>query len=326
MFSVSRALRAVLVIGVVTGCGGALADYSKHPDARALADRVFEAHGLPVADTLDLLNGLSRYDAVIEAMSKPAEKTLNWAGYRPIFLKPERVEQGVAFYREHRGLLEQAGERYGVPPAIIAAIIGVESRYGRFKGKHPALRSLATLAFDYPRRSPFFTAELEHFLVLSREEGLDPRAVKGSYAAAMGMPQFISSSYRAYAVDGDGDGKRDLFNNLHDVTHSVANYLARHGWRDGEPVAREVTPSGDVISLVEKGYKPSLKSAELAAVGVATEPVHTGEYALLRLEGDRGAEHWVAYPNFYVITRYNHSPLYAMAVFQLSQAIKSAQN
>ncbi|MEM9601870.1 MAG: lytic murein transglycosylase B [Pseudomonadota bacterium] len=313
---------AVLAAGL---CGTvARADYSTHPEAAAFIERMHSAHGLPPAETRAMLAGLERYDAVLEAMARPAEKTLTWARYRPIFLKPDRAEQGAAFYREHREAIDAAATRYGLPAEIIAAIIGVESRYGRYKGKHPALRSLATLAFDHAPRGRFFTRELEEFLLLTREEALDPLTVKGSYAAAMGMPQFISSSYRAYAVDGDGDGRRDLFNNIEDVVHSVANYFDAHGWRVGEPVATRVTPAGDVQALVDQGYKPSLAPAQLATVGVEVDAVRGDTVALLALQGAEGVEHWVAYPNFYVITRYNHSPLYAMAVFQLAQAIKSA--
>jgi len=322
MFRVPTSVFAAGAMILSLAGGSVHADYSAHPAGKAFAERMLTEHGMPLADTQDLLSGVSRYDAVIEAMSRPAEKTLTWADYRPIFLKADRAEQGAAFYREHRPVFDAAASRYGVPAEIITAIIGVESRFGRYKGKHPALQSLATLAFDYPPRSAFFTSELEHFLLLSREEGLDPLSVKGSYAAAMGMPQFISSSYRAYAVDGDGDGQRDLFNNIDDVVHSVANYFARHGWRPDEPVTTVAAPNGDVAALSKKGYKPTLSAADLDAVGVAVESVKGNEYALIRLRGANGDEHWVGYPNFYVITRYNHSPLYAMAVFQLAQAIK----
>jgi len=235
--------------------GSVHADYSAHPAGKAFAERMLTEHGMPLADTQDLLSGVSRYDAVIEAMSRPAEKTLTWADYRPIFLKADRAEQGAAFYREHRPVFDAAASRYGVPAEIITAIIGVESRFGRYKGKHPALQSLATLAFDYPPRSAFF-------------------------------------------------------------------YFARHGWRPDEPVTTVAAPNGDVAALSKKGYKPTLSAADLDAVGVAVESVKGNEYALIRLRGANGDEHWVGYPNFYVITRYNHSPLYAMAVFQLAQAIK----
>ncbi|MEM6985818.1 MAG: lytic murein transglycosylase B [Pseudomonadota bacterium] len=304
----------------------AQADYSRHPDGVKFIERMQSEHGIDAAETRALLAGLERYDAVLEAMSRPAEKTLTWAGYRPIFLKPDRVTQGIAFYREHRDAIDSAVAQYGVPAEIITAIIGVESRYGRYKGKHPALRSLATLAFDFPRRSRFFTRELEEFLLLAREEGLDPLSVKGSYAAAMGMPQFISSSYRAYAVDGDSDGRRNLFGDIDDVVHSVANYFDRHGWRTGEPVTERVTPRGQFGPLVDKGYKPALSLDQLAEHGVPAQAVKGGLAALVELAGADGEEHWLAYPNFYVITRYNHSPLYAMAVFQLAQAIKNGMH
>lgn len=316
------ALAAALALLAMTSESAAAAGYADTDGGRKLIDEMVREHGFARADLEAWLGATSRYDAVLEAMSKPAEKTLTWAQYRPIFLKPGRLESALAFAREHAELLARVERETGVPREIVVAIIGVESWYGKYKGKHPALRSLATLAFDYPRRAKFFRAELREFLLLAREEGLDPLAVKGSYAAAMGMPQFISSSYRHYAVDGDGDGRRDLFASVPDICASVANYFKAHGWRPGAPVAERVQPRGPVAALSAKGSKPQLTAADFAAAGIDVALADGERAALIELKGNQGVEHWVGHQNFYVITRYNHSPLYAMAVFQLAQSIK----
>jgi len=300
----------------------AASGYAATAEGKIFIDEMVREHDFSRADLDYWLGSTDRYEAVLEAMSKPAEKTLTWAQYRPIFIKEGRIESALEFAREHEALLDQVEQQYGVPREIITAIIGVESWFGKYKGKHPALQSLATLAFDYPKRAKFFRNELKEFLLLSREEGFEPLAVKGSYAAAMGMPQFISSSYRAYAVDGDGDGERDLFGSTADICASVANYFARHGWQSGERVTEKVSVSGDVSALADKGSKPSLTNADFEKIGVDAKLAGKDRAALIELEGNQGLEYWVGYKNFYVITRYNHSPLYAMAVFQLAQSIK----
>ena len=261
---------------------------------------------------------------ILEAISTPAERTLTWKEYRPIFLGDERINSGREFLNTHRTTLDRAEAEYGVPATIIAAIIGVETFYGKHKGKHGALESLATLAFDYPRRSEFFTQELEAFILLSSEEGWDPLARKGSYAAAMGFPQFIASSYRAYAVDFDGDGKRDLINSIEDSIGSVGNYLAVHGWTTGAPVAdRWKTTEANaaaVAKLERKSLKPRIAAQTVRNLGfdaIGKEPV-----SVMPLRGKNGTQTWVGYKNFYVITRYNHSRLYAMAVMQLAQQLE----
>ncbi len=300
----------------------ASASYASSEKGKAFIDEMVNEHDFSRAQLKQWLGSTRRYEAVLQAMAKPAEKTLTWAQYKPIFVKEGRIASALEFAREHASLLAQLEREYGVPTEIIVAIIGVESWFGKHKGKHPALRSLATLAFDYPPRTSFFRRELREFLLLSREEGLDPLTVKGSYAAAMGMPQFISSSYRAYAVDGDGDGKRDLFHSVPDISASVANYFKRHGWRNGAPVAEQVKPTAPVAGLIAKGVKPALSAKEFQAVGVPLKMATDERAALIELEGNQGLEYWVGHKNFYVITRYNHSPLYAMAVFQLAQSIK----
>ncbi len=260
---------------------------------------------------------------IVEAISRPAEAK-PWHEYRPLFVTRQRIEGGLRFWRENAAILERAAREYGVPERIIVAIIGVETLYGKRQGRYRVLDSLATLAFAYPPRSRFFRSELEHYLLMTREENMDPLAQRGSYAGAMGMPQFISSSFRRYAVDFDGDGRRDLWNNPADAIGSVANYFKRHGWRPGEPVAIRVQVRGESWrELLAAGIRPRFSPAELRAAGVVlpedTPPELRG--ALLELQGPDGPEYWVGWHNFYVVTRYNHSKLYAMAVHQLSQAI-----
>jgi len=280
---------------------------------------------------------LSSQQGILDAISTPAERTLTWGEYRGIFLKTKRIEQGRDFLGQHRALLERAEAEYGVPITIITAIIGVETFYGRITGKHKVIEALATLAFDFPRRSKFFTSELEEFLVLVEKEGWNPAEIKGSYAGAMGYPQFISSSYRQYAVDFDGDGQRDLHNSIADVIGSVANYLAVHGWRKGAPVAslwqtqagEDVGDQASIKALVRKSLKPQIALSTVKNLGFkpALPPIYEQAekkerfVSTMLLEGTNGSETWVGYHNFYVITRYNHSELYALAVLQLSDAI-----
>ena len=221
-------------------------------------------------------------------------------------------------------MLEKAEKEFGVPKEVITAIIGVETYYGKRQGSYRVLDSLSTLAFDYPKRSLFWR-ELKHFFVMSQEQQVDPASVKGSYAGAMGYGQFIPSSYRRYAIDYDGDGMKDLWTNKADAIGSVANYFKRHGWKAGEEVTQRVKVSGsDYKDAVNDRLKPKWKASELKALGVTpTKPIEDGASAtLIKLIGDNGAEFWMGHHNFYVITRYNHSRLYAMAVYQLSLAVK----
>jgi len=265
---------------------------------------------------------------IIDAISRPAESK-PWYQYRPIFLKPSRIEGGVAFWNDNAYLLERAERIYGVPPQIITAILGVETRYGRHQGGYRVMDSLVTLAFNYPPRAEFFKSELEQYLLLTREEGVDPLAMTGSYAGAMGQTQFISSSFRHYAIDFDGDGKRDLWNNTADAVGSIANYFKVHGWERGGAVTVPASVSGNRYeALVEKGLKPSIRVAELKRRGVQPQGALSDKDlgALIELEQKAGHEYWVGLQNFYVITRYNHSPLYAMAVYQLSEEIRALRD
>lgn len=273
---------------------------------------------------LDLFGQVKHQRHLFERMDKPAEK-LDWHQYRKIFLTEKRINKGVEFLNKHRDLLQKVEQTYQVPAEIIVAIVGVETFYGQYHGKAPVFDTLVTFAFDYPKRAAFFTRELEQFLLLAQEHGLDVRSVKGSYAGAMGMPQFISSSYRHYAVDFDGDGKANLFDSLPDVLGSVANYFRKHGWVPGEPVIYPLKVSSNARpDNLKPGMKPDYAMAELRAAGLQPEASLEDDrpVALVKLKQEQAHEYWAGLKNFYVITRYNHSPLYAMAVYQLSQKLK----
>jgi membrane-bound lytic murein transglycosylase B len=252
-----------------------------------------------------------------------------WYSYRPIFLTEQRILGGVGFWRNNRELLERAESVYGVPPQIVTAIIGIESNYGGNLGKHRVIDALSTLGFSYAKRANFFRKELEQFLLLAREESVDVLEATGSYAGAVGMPQFIPSSYRAYAVDFDRDGRRDLWGSRADAIGSVGSYFQRHGWRRGEPVAFDVRVSGRVpkgIPVAEKKpRRPGASWGRLQAAGVTAGEslLPSTRVTLVRLDAP-GPEYWLGLTNFYVITRYNHSNLYAMAVYQLSREIRAA--
>lgn len=275
-----------------------------------------------------LFSQVKHQPSIIEAITRPAEAK-PWYRYRPIFLTERRINGGIKFWQEHAALLARAEKEYGVPAQIIVAIIGVETFYGRNKGSYRVIDALSTLGFDYPPRGKFFRNQLEEFLLMAREEKRDPLEFLGSYAGAMGMPQFMPSSFRSYAVDFDGDSRRDLWDNPADIIGSVANYFARHHWRQGEPVAERISLQGGAPqSLLDKGLKPSLSLDELKAIGInpVTPLKDDDTAALLALDSSEGEqEHWLTRQNFYVITRYNRSPLYAMAVYQLAEAIRTSR-
>lgn len=297
--------------------------YAQHPEARSFIDEMVERHKLPRAEVAAALAQASRQQSILDAIARPAERK-PWKDYRPIFLTAARIDGGTDFWSANSTLLDDEENKLGVDARVIVAIIGVETRYGRNTGSYRVLDALATLGFDYPPRSAFFRSELEQFFLLAKEEHVDVLSAKGSYAGAMGMGQFIPSSYRRYAIDFDGDGKRDLWNSLGDVIGSVANYLKVHGWEKGAPVVARAQVSGDGYrALLDKGLQPHMKAGDLAQYGVRTDsPIAADtQVALIELEGAEGLEHWVVFNNFYVITRYNRSPLYAMAVHQLSEEI-----
>lgn len=313
-----------LVAGLLAITVTANAKFGKDGEFDRFAEDVASRHGFELEELRKLLSQAEPRQDIIDAMMSPAER-LPWHRYQPIFLKPDRIAQGVVFWDENSELLEKISKEYGVPEEILVAIVGVETYYGRHKGKHRVLDALATLGFNYPPRADFFRRELEQYLLLVREENLDPLEITGSYAGAMGMPQFIPSSYRAYAADGDGDGRRDLFNNKADILASVANYFRRHHWQEGGLIASPAQVKGDDWQAMNHpDLKPARRFSDLKSAGVETKATAKADtpVRLLVLEAANGNEYWTTFNNFYVITRYNRSPLYAMAVFQLSQAIK----
>lgn len=301
----------------------AQANYAQRADVQEFISQMVKKHNFDRTTLNQWVAKANRLDGVLESIAKPAEKTLTWERYRPIFLKQKRIDLGKEFMQEHRDLLERAEQETGVSKSIIAAIIGVETYYGRHKGKTSVFDSLMTLGFDYPPRSKFFRSELEHFLLLAREVDIDVSSIKGSYAGAMGMPQFISSSYRAYAVDFDGDKKRDLWNSTADVIGSVANYFKKHGWQRGGDVVQRARVKQYPEDATRTKLKPHTSIADFRRQGVFTDKAYADDVmaTLVTLEGDDGIEHWFGLKNFYVITRYNHSALYSMAVYQLSQEL-----
>ncbi len=289
---------------------------------RFIGEMVAE-HKFDKAELTALFDKARLHQSIIDAISRPAEGK-PWYEYRPIFVTRSRVRGGVVFWKENEDIIKQVSEKYQVKPEIIVAIIGVETRYGRHKGTYPILDSLATLAFAYPPRAKFFRSELKHYLLMSKEEGFDPLTQKGSYAGAMGMPQFISSSFRRYAVDFDNDGKRDLWDNPADALGSVGNYFKRHGWTAGQPVAHKVEVSGiKYKDILTKSLKPKYSQDELMLAGVTLPGELPTDIKgnLIELDSGDGPEYWVIWDNFYVISRYNHSALYSLAVYQLSLEI-----
>lgn len=288
--------------------------------------RLAEQQQVPLAELQAAAAQASLRQEVLDTISHPWEAK-PWHRYRPLFITPERIRDGVDFWQRHAAALARAEQTYQVPASLIVAIIGIETFYGRQMGRHPVLDSLYTLGFHYPERADFFAKEFAQLVLLAREEKWPLTRLKGSYAGAMGMGQFMPSSYRYYAVDFDGDGKRDLFANPVDAIGSVAHYFAEHQWRWGEsPVEPALIGLAPVGTLL--GPTPELTQtwAELATAGIelATPLAPDTPVKLLALEQADGPEYWVARHNFYVITRYNRSPLYAMAVHQLSQAIQDA--
>lgn len=293
----------------------------------AFLAEVQEKHGIGPEVVAPLLDKAKYQQRIIDAITRPAEAK-PWKDYRPIFLGNDRITKGRAFLETHREALTQIEASTGVPAAIIVAILGVETSYGGNTGSWKVLDALYTLGFFHEPRATFFRSELVHAFALAQEESLDLSSITGSYAGAMGWGQFIPSSYRAYSVDGDGDGRRDLWNSLPDVFASVANYFVAHKWQRGGPVAvpairaewaEDFNPGSmeakfTLVELAEKGYRPA------EAIG------HAAPATLLTLEGVNDTEYWITFNNFYVISRYNRSPLYSMAVFHLAQAIAGTNN
>ncbi|MDN3520577.1 lytic murein transglycosylase B [Halomonas ramblicola] len=329
----AKALVATAGLGLsllVPMAGAAEFDPQRHAGARALVSELAEA-GIDRAWLEAALREARLRPAVLEAMSGAAERRLRWDEYRDIFLDAERIHAGVAFLETHRDAFRRAEAEYGVPEEIVAAILGVETRYGRITGDHRVIDSLATLAFHHPSRGDFFRGELGAFLEIAHEQEVAPGEPQGSYAGAMGYPQFIPTSYRAYAVDFDDDGLRDLWTNPVDAIGSVANYFAEHGWRPDEPLYHDAEGPGappDDIVFNRAARPPGVAAGALRAAGITVPEALADDHRLLPVALEDGADRWryvLGEYNFYVITRYNHSHLYAMAVTELAEAIEAAR-
>ncbi len=326
-FWVPRSIR-LWVLAVCIACLSvrpAAAIDIRRPDVQSFIDEVSAKDSIGKRPLRKLLKAAKSQPAIVEAMDRPAEKAKPWFEYRPIFLTERRIREGTEFWLAHRQELDRASVRSGVAPEYLAAIVGVETYYGRMTGSYRVLDALATLAFDYPARAKFFRDELEQFILLTRDMRLDPLSVKGSYAGAMGAPQFMPSNYRRYAVDANADGRIDLWNNWWDVCASVGNYLKEHGWNEGEPVLSEAMVAADKTADLD-GRKLALADTveSLQAKGVSFDSALPPDAPAILIAADESdGVHWrVGYNNFYVITRYNHSALYAMAVYELAAAVK----
>ncbi|OAI08429.1 lytic murein transglycosylase B [Methylomonas methanica] len=316
-------LSAWLLAATLVGAGSASAEVAETDSFKQFIHNLVKQQHFNEAELRNLFKAVQIQQPILDAMSKPAEGK-PWFQYREIFMTEARIAGGVQFWKDNEAALKAVESQYGVPAEIIIAIIGVETKYGAHTGKYRVIDALATLGFAYPPRSEFFLKELEQFLVLAREEHMDPLQPMGSYAGAMGLPQFMPSSFRGYAKDFDLDGKRNIWTNSADAIASVANYFVRNQWQPGGAVAYPVTARGDAYrQALGKGVKPDTNVGELRRLGVdvPTQLAASETVKLLAYQQQVGEDLWVGLHNFYVITRYNHSPLYAMAVYQLSQAI-----
>jgi len=303
--------------------GPSLALDEQRTEVQSFIREMAERHGFGPDDLAQVFNRVEARPSIIDLMTRPAEKSKPWHEYRALFLTDKRIARGAETARQQAEALQLAAQR-GVPAQYLLAITGVETFYGEIIGRHRVIDALATLAFDYPPRSPFFRGELEQFLLMSREEALDPLAPVGSYAGAMGIPQFMPTSFRTWAVDGDGNGHRDLWGSWHDVFASVANYLTSHGWRAGEPVMARADVTGANLDGLEFGklaLSETVGSLRKRGVKFDTTLPESAPAVLIRLAGSDGPEFRVGFTNFYAITRYNRSQLYASAVNDLAEAL-----
>lgn len=301
----------------------------KRPEIVAFVNDVVARNDLKKRNVLALLRKGEPQPKIIEAMSRPAEKVSPWWEYHDRFLTEERISQGAQFFLEHRESLERIASARGIPPEYLVAIMGVETKYGRLTGRYRVIDALMTLAFDYPPRSDYFRGELEQFLLLYSEEHLDPLKITGSYAGAMGVPQFMPTSYRKFAVDADGDNKRDLWNDWDDILASIANYFSEHGWEAGGPVLAEAKLDPEPkfqIDTRNLELNETVDSLGAQGVEVLGGPVGTTPVVLISAEQQNGPAYRVGFKNFYVITRYNRSARYAMAVHDLAEAIVQRVN
>lgn len=329
MRSWARYAPVVGLVGILGTAQNAVAgDYEGSPQVAEFVGEMTRDYGFAGEQLMDVFREVERKQAILDAISRPAERVKQWKDYRPMFITDARIARGVDFWRQHEAALARAEQEYGVPAQIIVSIIGVETFFGRNTGNYRVMDALATLGFDYPPRAPFFRKELREFLLLAREQQLDPLTLKGSYAGAMGLPQFMPSSFRAYAVDFDGDGHINIWTDPDDAIGSVASYFKRHGWVGGEQVVSRATASGEQVDQgLSPGLDPVMSVGELQALGWASHDALPAGLPVtaFRLEGANGTEYWMGLNNFYAITRYNRSVMYAMAVYQLSESLVQAR-
>lgn len=322
-----KLIKSFLALGLYLTCFGIKA--SPEVLKQQFVDLMVDKHQFERTVIESTLDKASKNQVILQSIAKPWEAK-PWFQYYPIFLTEKRLTKGLAFWKMHQKTLARAEQETGVPAEIIVAIIGIETFYGTYQGKYSVLDALVTLGFHYPPRATFFRSELAQLFLLAKEENFDITELKGSYAGAMGWGQFISSSYRHYAVDFDGDGIRDLLNNPVDAIGSVANYFKKHHWKASNGIAFKAKVTGNQYSaLLSKSLKFSHQWSQLqdAGVSIAVPDLSNDiKVKLLEFEQADYKEYWVGLPNFYVITRYNHSPLYAMAVFQFSQQLKQGFN
>lgn len=305
--------------------GAVAADFAKRSDVQAFIENMHDKHGFDRRRLAHLFGLIRPQPKALDAIKPPKDPSVrSWQAYRSRFVNTIRIEGGLRFWEANRTALETAGRLYGVPEEIIVAIIGVETLYGRNMGNFPSMATLATLAFDYPPRADLFRMELEALLLLARETRRSPLTFSGSYAGAMGIPQFLPSSIRSWGVDFDGNGRIDLADSAADAIGSVAHFLAGHGWESGGPTAVSASVTGDRFrELIDAGILPRLTPAEMAAYGIGTAiDAPQQPCALIDLTTPTGAtEYWLGFRNFYVLTRYNRSSFYAMAVVILSREL-----
>ena len=323
-----RILGTLLLTTCIASASAAQSTFASDPAVIDFARDMEQRHGFNADAMLKQFGQTGPNAKVLQLIKPPASPTQrSWERYRPRFLNSIRIDGGVRFWQENRTALTRARAMYGVPEEMIVAIIGVETVYGRNTGSFSVMEALATLAFNYPRRADFFREELEQFFLLARENNMEATSIKGSFAGAIGIPQFMPGSQRRYAVDFDGDQRVDLSNSTEDAIGSVARFLEQHGWQAGQPVAVPAQVNGEPdCTLIEAGIRPSLKAADLAQRGVTGNVDSEATLTLIDLVSPgRATEYWLGYENFYVITRYNRSSFYAMSVFQLAEEIRKRQ-
>lgn len=303
--------------------------FAQRPDVQQFIQTMVTKYHFDKDKLTELFASIELRPEVIETLKKPYEAQ-PWYIYNKHFLDDKRVSDGVAFWQLHQAVLAKTEKEFGVPASIIVAIIGVESSYGAIRGKYPVLNTLATIGFDYPKRGPYFQSELQQFLLLSREQNWDPATILGSYAGAVGQPQFMPSSYRRFGIDySRKQGHVDLFDNVDDIIGSTGNYLRSHGWEPGAAIATQATVTGVAFkNIPQDTKKPSMTLADLAKLGVTPQGrYHRWDKAIFfSVDADAMTQqYWLGFNNFYVITRYNTSKLYALAVTQLAEKITAAR-